>query len=245
MHISFFPEIIFDGVLPISNAMIMSWIAIAALLIISFFLTKRLNEVPGKTQNLAECTIEGIISFMTTVTGNKEKTHKFFPLVATIFIFVLICNWMGILPGVGSIVVEQASRGQHDITPVFRPVNSDLNMPIALALISMIAVQIFGIAATGFFRYFSKFISFKSPLAFFTGLLELITEVAKIISFSFRLFGNIFAGEVLLGVMFFLIPLIVPIPFLAMELFVGFIQALIFAMLTLVFLNVATAEQSH
>jgi F-type H+-transporting ATPase subunit a len=179
---------------------------------------------------------------MTTVTGDKEKTKKFFPLIATFFLFILFSNWMGILPGVGSIGIWEEGEHGRILIPLFRSTNSDINMTMALAMISVIATQIFGVSIVGFFKYFSRFISFKGPIDFIVGLLELVAEIAKIISFSFRLFGNIFAGEVLLMVIFFLIPLVVPLPFLFLEIFVGFVQALVFSMLTLVFLTVATQK---
>ena len=150
---------------------------------------------------------------------------------------------MGILPGVGSLGLKEVVGHEEVFVPLFRSTNSDLNMTLALGLISVIATQIFGISALGFFTHFSRFISFKTPIRFFTGILELVAEIAKVVSFSFRLFGNIFAGEVLLVVVFFLVPLIVPLPFMVMEIFVGFIQALVFAMLTLVFLTIATAKE--
>ncbi|MBI2041563.1 MAG: F0F1 ATP synthase subunit A [Candidatus Nealsonbacteria bacterium] len=243
MQISFFSEKLFEiKGFPISNTIFMSWIAMSFLIGFSFFVKSRLKSVPGKIQNLVEVLLEVMESFMTTVTGDRQKTKKFFPLVATFFLFILISNWMGILPGVGS--VGLVGEGGHAMIPFFRSTNSDINMTLALAVISVIAVQIFGVSFVGFFKYFSKFISFRGPIQFFTGILELIAEIAKIISFSFRLFGNIFAGEVLLMVIFFLVPLIVPIPFMVLEIFVGFVQALVFSMLTLVFLTVAT-QKAH
>lgn len=243
MHISFFPEnlIVIKGI-PITNTLVMSWMAMLVLIGFGGFVVRRLKEVPGRIQCLAEALIEGMITFMTTVTGDKEKTKNFFPLVATFFFFILISNWMGILPGVGSFGLKVIEEGHESVVPFMRSVNSDLNMTLALGLISVIAIQIFGILSVGFSSHISKFISFKNPISFFTGILELIAEIAKVISFTFRLFGNIFAGEVLLVVIFFLIPLFVPLPFLFLEIFVGFIQALVFAMLTLVFLTVATSK---
>jgi len=243
MHISFFPETIIEiAGWPISNSIIMSWLATAFLLTIAFLLKGKLKLVPGKFQCLIETLIEGMENFMTTVTGDKEKTKKFFPLIATFFLFILVSNWMGILPGVGSIGIWEEGEHGRFLVPLFRSTNSDINMTMALAMISVIATQIFGVSLVGFFKYFSKFISFKGPIDFIVGILELVAEIAKIISFSFRLFGNIFAGEVLLMVIFFLIPLVVPLPFLFLEIFVGFVQALVFSMLTLVFLTVATQK---
>lgn len=128
--------------------------------------------------------------------------------------------------------------------PIFRPGTADINTTISLALISIIVTQIFGVKYLKF-GYFKKFINFSSPIMFFVGILELISEFAKIISFAFRLFGNIFAGEVLLVVMAFLFPVILPMPFYGLELFVGFIQALVFSMLTLVFFNMATISHEE
>jgi F-type H+-transporting ATPase subunit a len=220
----------------------MSWLAMAFLIGVAFLLKGRLKPVPGKVQGLIEVLIEGAENFMTTVTGDKEKTRRFFPLIITFFLFILISNWMGILPGVGSIGLLETGEHGTVLVPLFRSTNSDINMTIALAMISVMATQIFGISLVGFFKYASRFISFKGPIDFFVGILESIAEVAKIISFSFRLFGNIFAGEVLLMVIFSLIPLLIPLPFLFLEIFVGFVQALVFSMLTLVFLTVATQK---
>lgn len=123
--------------------------------------------------------------------------------------------------------------------PILRPGSADLNTTLALGIISVLATQYIGISFLGL-NYFKKFINFSSPIDFFVGILETVSEFAKIISFAFRLFGNIFAGEVLLVVISFLVPVIVPMPFYGLEIFVGFIQALVFSMLTLVFFNMAT-----
>jgi len=244
MDISFFPEKLFEiWGLPISNTILMSWLAMALLISFSFFVRGRLKMVPGKAQNLVEIALEEMETFATTITGDRQKTRRFFPLVATLFLFILVSNLMGILPGVGSIGLIENVEGHTAFVPLFRSTNSDLNMTLALAVISVMATQVFGILFVGFLGHFSRFISFKSPITFFVGILELVAEMAKVVSFSFRLFGNIFAGEVLLVVIFFLVPLIVPLPFLFMEIFVGFIQALVFSMLTLVFLTVTTQKE--
>lgn len=130
------------------------------------------------------------------------------------------------------------------MTPIFRPGTADLNTTIALGIISVILTQAYGLIFNKI-AYFGKFLNFSSPIMFFVGILELVSEFAKIISFAFRLFGNIFAGEVLLVVISFLVPLIVPMPFYGLEIFVGFIQALVFAMLSLVFFNMATQSHDH
>jgi len=143
----------------------------------------------------------------------------------------------------------QSAEGQ---VPLLRSMNADVTMTLAIACISVIMTQIFGIAALGVFPYAGKFFvaPWRDPIGCFIGILELIAEFAKVISFTFRLFGNIFAGEVLLVVISFLMPYVAPIPFLGLEIFVGFIQALVFCMLTLVFVKMATMahgghEESH
>src|SRR5262249_23719736 len=146
---------------------------------------------------------------------------------------VLFSNWLGLVPGVGSVTIGA------DAIPLLRAPSSDLNFTLALALIAVTMVNIFGIAAMGFKERFSVFFNFQSPIKFFVGILELVSEFARIISFTFRLFGNVFAGEVLLAIMAFLVPYILPLPFLFLEIFVGFIQAFIFGMLTLVFVALA------
>ena len=141
--------------------------------------------------------------------------------------------------------LEETTKGSSNhagpkFVPLFRAGTADLNTTLALAIISVISTQIFGVMNLRL-GYFKKFINFSSPIDFFVGILETISEFAKVISFAFRLFGNIFAGEVLLAVTTFLIPLIIPMPFYGLEIFVGFIQALVFSMLSLVFFNMATS----
>lgn len=245
MHVSITPEIITNILgIPISNTLIASLIATAILVIIAYFATRNIKEVPTGIQNLFEIIIEALFKMIDNVTGDRKQTYQFFPLVATIFIFIVLSNWLGLLPGFGSIGFYETVKGvrgeEHAVfVSFFRSANSDLNTTLALAIVSVLATQIFGIIALGVFKYGKKFINFSSPIAFFVGILEIISEVAKMISFSFRLFGNVFAGEVLLVVIMTLVPFIAPLPFFGLELFVGFIQALVFAMLTLVFLKMA------
>lgn len=215
----------------ITNTLIISLMMILPLLFFSKTLSSRLKLIPSRWQNFFEVLIEKILGFMENVLESKEKARKFFPLIATIFIIIILSNWLEVLPGLGSILLRSPS--------------SDLNFTLAIAVSTVISIQLFGIAGLGFFRYAKRFINFSSPLKFFVGLLELIGEAAKIVSFSFRLFGNIFAGEVLLIVVYFLAPYVLPLPFMFLEIFVGFIQALVFSMLTLVFLKIATVEVEH
>lgn len=238
MHISIAAETVthFLG-LPISNSLIASLLTTVVLVTISFFATKNLKSVPGKIQNILEIAIESLYGMVQDITRDKNKTEKFFPVVATIFLFVIASNWLGLMPGFATIGFREELEGHSVLVSFLRSADSDLNTTLALAITSVISTQILGIAALGFIGYTKKFLNFSSPIAFFIGILEIISETAKIISFSFRLFGNVFAGEVLLTVIMTIVPFIAPVPFFAMELFVGFIQALVFAMLTVVFMN--------
>ncbi len=235
-------EIFHIGSFPVTNATLLSTLAFVLLAIIAIGMNRRRSFVPGFVQNIAEIIIEGALSLMDSVLGNRKTSEKYFPLVFTVFLFVLFSNWLGLLPGVGSIVL----RGpEGEITPLFRSPASDLNFTLALALIVVTFVNAFGVAATGLKSRLSVFFNFKGPIDFFIGVLELISEFAKIISFSFRLFGNVFAGEVLLAIMTFLVPYLIPLPFMFLEIFVGFIQAFIFGMLTLVFVAMAVAHHGE
>ena len=226
---------------PIRNSMLMGWMAIALLLIVAFFFRKKGGKIiPRGFQNFIEAIVEGLFEFFDTVTQDREQTKKFFPMVATIFLFVLTSNWMGILPGVGSIGFYEGST----FVPYFRSAYADVNMTLALAIISVVVTQIYGIWSLGFFHYAGKFFinPFKDFIGSFVGILELVSEFAKMISFTFRLFGNIFAGEILLTVISFLAPYIAPLPFYGLEIFVGLVQALVFSLLTLVFMKMAVTS---
>ncbi len=238
-------EILRLGAWPITNGLLLAIIVSMFLMILVSLYHRKLALIPGKFQNVAEFFIEGIFNLMDSVLGDRRKTEKYLPLVATIFIFILFSNWFGLLPIVGSIGFTTLHGNEKEFTPLFRSPAADLNFTLAIALIAVLTVNIFGVIALGPKIHFSKFFNFKSPIGFFIGILELISEVAKVVSFSFRLFGNVFAGEVLLIITGFLVPYIVPLPFLFLEIFVGFIQAFVFAMLSLVFVAIATAEHER
>ncbi len=246
MNISIAAEALFHwGAFPVTNTLLVA-LAISLLLIsIAFLGTRRLREVPRGLQNVLELIIEGLFDFINSVTRDREKSRKFFPVVATIFIFVLLSNLVEVVPGLGTIGIWEEHGGRQILVPFLRSSSADLNVTIAIAVVAVASLQVMGVATIGFVKYASKFFNFKNPILFFVGILEIVSEVAKMISFSFRLFGNIFAGEVLLTVVLFLLPWFAPLPFLFLELFVGFIQALVFSMLTLVFLTMATAEAEH
>ena len=242
LHISVAAETIFHlGRFTITNSLLTSLI----ITIILFFLVLKLRLTKTKKQTniyfVTEMLIEGFYNFFEKIAGNL--TIKIFPVIFTFFIFIILSNWVGLIPGVGSIGIWEEIEGKKILLPLFRGPNADLNTTLALALISVFLTQTLSIKAIGIKNYFNRFINFTNPLKFFVGILEIVQEFAKILSFSFRLFGNIFAGEVLLLVMTFLIPLIVPVPFLFLEIFVGFIQALVFTMLTTIFIVVSSQHE--
>lgn len=235
--------------LPVTNALLVGALISLGLVWFLLGIARRLAQVPRGAQNLLEIVIEALVSLVDSVTQDRRQTRQFFPLVATIFLFVLAINWVELVPGLGTVGLAHGGGGHPTIVPFLRSTAADLNFTLALSLITVISVQATGIAALGIVRYGKKFLvsPFHKPYVIGTmvGILELVSEVGKTISFTFRLFGNIFAGEVLLTVMLHLVPFILPLPFLFLELFVGMIQAVVFAMLALVFLKMATVELEH
>jgi len=241
-HISLRAEPLFTiGTFSFTNSLFVAILVSVLLMAVAGIFHRKLKLIPGKIQSVVEIMFEGLLDLMESVLGSVSKAEKYFPVVATIFFFVLVSNWLGLLPGVGSIVLSN----HGSVVPFLRPPGADLNFTLAIAVTAVLAVNIFAIIALGPKMHVSKFFNFKSPIGFFVGILELISEFAKMVSFSFRLYGNVFAGEVLLVIVAFLVPYIAPLPFLFLEVFVGFIQAFVFAMLTLVFVAVATVEHEH
>jgi len=230
------------GTLPITNASLVAFAVSLGLITFAIVSVRNLKETPRGMQNFLELVIESALDFVTTVTHDRERSRTFFPIVATIFLFVLFSNWVEVLPGLGSVGVWGIHNGHKTLIPFIRSASADLNVTLAIAIVAVMSLQVFGIVTFGFFKYMKRFFNFSNPISGFVGLLELVSEFAKILSFSFRLFGNIFAGEVLLLVVGSLAAWIVPLPFLFLELFVGLIQAVVFSMLTLVFLTMAVED---
>lgn len=293
------------GDITITNTMVAAWAAIVLLLVLSFVVSRRVSTVPGRLQGLVEVLFEFFLGIGQSIAG--EHARRFFPLVMTIFLFIIVNNWIGILPGFGTIgwvespdkaihhAEEAAERqGEHVdletvdlhvfegtgglvllppgsvdnhisaaeyengvgfdegrqtpgvLIPYLRSANTDINTPLALALVAMFMIHWWGIRSLGIFGHVGKFINFRQgPIMLVVGLLEIIGELARIVSFTFRLFGNIFAGEMLLIIMAFLLPVIGIIPFLGLEIFVGFMQAVVFAVLTLVFASMAVVSHDN
>jgi len=236
------------GPFELRNTILTSWIVIAFIAIgVLIYYRKSKKLMPDGWQNFVEMVIEGILNFFETITADRGLAKKFLPICGTIFLYVFISNLFGLLPGFGTIGIYETHEGREVLVPFFRSVNADVNMTLGIALISVVMSQVYGLGALKL-NYLKKF--FVNPLkdfvGCFVGILELVSEFAKIISFSFRLFGNIFAGEVLMMVMLFLVPFIAPMPFYGLEMFVAFVQALVFSLLTLVFFTMAvTAHGGH
>ncbi len=243
-HITLAAEKIFSiGPLPITNSILTTWIITLLLIAFAYFATRRVSAVPSQLQNIAEFALETFQDLVASVAGDKTKV--FLPIVASFFFFILFGNYLGLLPGFGSVGFFKIVGGQKEFVPFFRSINSDLNTTVALALVSVIATHYLSIRYLGFGGYLAKFFSLN-PIFLFVGLMELVGEFTKIISLSFRLFGNIFAGEVVLTTATTKVfAYLVPIPFYFLELLVGFVQALIFAILTLVFMVILTSRQEH
>ncbi len=243
---------------PVTNSILGAWITIVVLVGFSYAVSRRLKLIPGRLQSVFEFLLGSLYSFCQSVAGEKNG-RLFFPVVATIFLFVAFNAWLSLIPGFGSIEAI-TSEGEH--VPLLRGANTDINMPLALALMSFVFVEYFGLRSLGV-RYLGKFVNvgqlFSSIghivrgrlraglsglitgfINIFVGMLEALSEFIRIVSFTFRLFGNMTAGEILLLISAFLVPWIFALPFYGLELLVGFVQALIFAGLTLVFLTVAT-----
>jgi F-type H+-transporting ATPase subunit a len=282
----------------ITNTLLAAWLTMLLLIIGSWLITRKMSIVPGRWQSMLEMIIEGFYNMVEGAAGPKW-TPRFFPVVMTIFLFVIAANWLGLTPLFGSWGVLHHAEAGHEghavewaneshtfgilvkgeeeahaegeaeeeaekyiLAPMLRASSTDMNFTLALALISVALTQYFGITSLGL-GYLNKFIAvggivkaftqrgvgcagrigsfFLGVIDVFIGIVESISEIGKVVSFSFRLFGNIFAGEVLLGVMAFLIPYIVSLPFFGLELFVGLVQALVFMMLTVAFFVVAVS----
>ncbi|HEU0050432.1 MAG TPA: F0F1 ATP synthase subunit A [Patescibacteria group bacterium] len=238
------------GTFPVTNTQINATVALLIFFVLAIVVRIGLKERPGKIQNFIETALEWVLGYFDQVTRSREKSKKFLPLVGTLFFFILVSNWMSLLPGTGSIGLMHGTEW----IPLFRPATSDLNLTLAMAIVSVISAHAVGIGTVGLWKHINKFIQigglWKSikkfnPIAILTaliefvvGLIELVGEFAKIASLSLRLFGNVFAGEVLMTVMASLFAFFLPLPFMALELIVGIVQATVFSLLTLVYLTV-------
>jgi len=240
---------------------------ITGIILILFFVlsTRRQALIPGKWQNAVEALVEFLLGLTNGVVGgDKARARKFFPLAASFFFFILVANLIDVLPGVDTIgqidTTTIANLHTHSqpvlgfllfgdisnaIIPWIRPATTDLNLNLAMAVIAIVTAQSFGFYALGPKVHLSKYINLRSPIAFFVGILEFIGELTRVLSLSFRLFGNIFAGSVVLAVFAFILPFAADVIFIPFELFVAFVQALVFSLLTLVFLQISTSSHEQ
>lgn len=262
-EITLFAEPIFHyGSFNITNALLTSWVVVGITIVLALLLRSQLKEVPNKLQNVFEIVVDGALGLCDQVTNSRALSIKIFPIAISVFFFILINNWLGLLPLGGFGLLEEGEHGLAFI-PFLRGGTADINTTIALAVMAVVGANIFGIFSLGIWKTFNKYVNLKAlgqiftkirkeptiiivaPITFFVGLIEIIGEFAKIASLSFRLFGNVFAGEVLLASMAALIAYVIPIPFLFLEILVGVIQALIFSMLLVVYFTIGATDHDH
>ncbi len=237
------------GEFAVTSTLMSSWFVTIILVLFFVLAARKRSLIPGRLQGIVEALFEGVLGFCTSVLG-PEMARKAFPVVATIFFFVLFNAWLSLLPFYHFFGFKDASG--EVVVEFFRSAGTDLNMPLALALVSFVFVEYYGLRAHGF-GYFKKFFAFGNLLRgrpsglidVFVGLLEGISELVRVVSFTFRLFGNMTAGEILLVMITFLVPFVATQFVFGLELLVGLIQAVIFASLTVVFLSVAVRREEH
>lgn len=209
--------------IPVTNTVFTAWIVTAVLVILSLAATRSMSLVPRGLQNLMEYVVELLLTVCESTMG-RRRGRRFFPVVATSFLFILFSNWMGLLPGWGD-------------TPWLRSSNSDLNITASMALVVFFLVQFWAIKSQGIGKYLKEFLV-PNPL-------HILSELSRPVSLAFRLFGNILAGEVVIITITGMVPLLLPTVFFGLEVFVGILQALIFSMLTMVFLTMSTMHETH
>ncbi|GIW61618.1 MAG: ATP synthase subunit a [Patescibacteria group bacterium] len=241
------PDVLLQiGPLPITNTLVNTLLIDTVIISGVLTIKRNIKKIPGTLQNIFELVVSSFYGLLLTIAG--KNTDKIFPYFITFFIFILLANWSGLVPGAESIgIIPHNKEDAHHLISLNRNLTSDLNATLALAIISLVATHMLSIKSLGIKEYLGRFFSLN-PIFLFVGILEIISEITKIISLSFRLFGNIFAGEVVLATISSLGPFIFPVPFMLLEIIVGLVQALVFAMLTMVFMSVMMTshhEESH
>jgi F-type H+-transporting ATPase subunit a len=257
--ISIAPETVFTLFgFPVTNTLLCTWITVLVLLFVCYLGVRRQNLVPSGMQNAFEWLVEALLGLVEGVSG-KAKGRKFFPFIMSFFMFILFANLLDVIPGIDTVgSADGAQSGflwgtnSNQLITWLRPPTTDLNLALAMALVSVVATQFFGFSILGPKEQLSKYFNFRAfkhgPMGiaeFIVGLLEIVSEAGRLISFSFRLFGNIFAGSVLLAVFAFLLPYVPALIFIPFEMFVGTVQAFVFAFLTLLFMEVGTTSHNH
>jgi F-type H+-transporting ATPase subunit a len=248
------------GRFPITNSMIVTWVVALLLIIFAQFATRNIKEVPEGAQNFWEWLVEGLYSFLENIVGH-DLVRRTFWFFATIFIFILFCNWFGLIPGVGTVGWNVTlADGTSEFRPWLRGANADLNMTFAMALVFFACWIFWALRANGVGGVLMHIFGPKGHTTgllkvmmvvvfFLVGILEVVSILFRPISLSFRLFGNVYAGESMLEAMAALVPKLawlIPIPFYFLEVLVGLVQALVFMLLTAVFtLLITQHDESH
>jgi F-type H+-transporting ATPase subunit a len=252
LEISIGPEVLTNiAGMPITNTLLVMVVIFVFVAAIAISVKRNVSvDKPAKgLAGIVEAGMEMFLDFIDSITNDHYKSIRIFPIVATIFFIVLCSNLVELVPGLGSIGIWETHGGETILIPFIRSMSADLNFTFVVAIFAMVSVQVMGMRYLKIGPYLGKFFvaPWKKPyfIGSFVGILEFMSEFSKTLSFAFRLFGNIFAGEVLLAVMGFLAPFLAPLPFLFLELFVGFVQALVFSTLTIVFLSMATTAHDH
>ncbi len=237
--VPFAPEpIVRLGFFNVTNTLLDAILVDIIIIGIIFAMRKRLSLVPGRFQTVVETILQEFYNLTYSVAGSNAS--KIFPYFMTFFIFILIANWSGLIPGISAVGL----RENGTLVPFLRAATSDLNVTLGLSLVSVIATHFLSVKKLGPKTYLTRYFSLN-PLNMYVGLLELIGEFTKLISLSFRLFGNIFAGEVVLGIISTLFAFVLPLPFLFLEVIVGLVQALVFSMLTMAFMSVLMTSHAE
>ena len=241
IHVAIKAETLFHlGPIAVTNSMVGTLIATVLLLSLAWWASRNHGVVPSRFQSILEFPIEFLANIVRAQSGSRWRAVL--PPVMTIFLLVLVANYVGLLPGVGTIGVHVVEDGHEAVAPIIRPASADLNFTLALALIAFVLFVSWGIRANGLRGYLKE--TFVANPPYMTPLMtpiHIVSELSRIISLSMRLFGNVFAGEILLAVMLALTFVVVPVAFLGLEMIFGAVQALVFALLTLTYITLATA----
>lgn len=223
------------GFFPITNSVLDILVVDFLLIIFALYFYKKIALVPGTLQAGVEILIYGFYNLTKSI--SPKNVDRIFPYCMTFFIFILAVNWSGLIPGFSSIGFFHGDH--HELIPLLRGGTSDINVTLGLALVSVIATHYLSIDILGIKEYLGRYFS-KNPINLYVGIIELGSEITKIVSLSFRLFGNILAGEIVLATISSLFAFIFPLPFLLLEVLVGVVQALVFCLLTMVFMSILT-----
>jgi F-type H+-transporting ATPase subunit a len=241
IHVAIEAEELFQiGPLSFTNSMVGALLASLVLGVAAWYITRRSSLVPGRLQSALELPVELLSGI---VAGSSSRWRGYVALVLGFFLMILVANWIGLLPGVGTIGITHIDDAGHEaLVPIVRPASADLNFTLGLAIVAFIMFVYWGVKANGARGYLKELLGeplYMAPLMF---PINLISEFSRLISLSMRLFGNVFAGEVLLATMIALAPILIPAVFLGLELLFGFVQALVFALLAMTYIGTAIAE---